>query len=98
MHDNRIILRRGHRMWLAKYIGPHAVEVVKLFKTAEIETAFPSETKTSDVALAIAKRNRNCTIGIEAREFGPSTLAQTISVTGGKVVWMSDDWHASAAA
>jgi hypothetical protein len=98
MTENRIVLRRGRRLWLAKFIGPHATEVVRLFKTAEIETAFSVEMKAGDAALAIARRNRGCTIGIEAREFGTTTMSLCHAQTGGSVVWMNDDWHARAAA
>jgi hypothetical protein len=40
MEQNQIILISGKDCWLAKYVGPHAQKIIRLFGTDTLPTPF----------------------------------------------------------
>lgn len=61
---NGIILTREATGWEARFIGPHAAEIVTLFGTSRLPTGFNRNANPQAVLEAIVKRNPDCTICI----------------------------------
>lgn len=59
---NTIILIYTPRGWLAQHSGPHAFEVVDLFGTDTIPTAFTAQAPSEVVAAEIRKLNPDCKV------------------------------------
>ncbi len=64
MAANRIILTLGIGGWLARYEGPHREDVVRLFETDVLPTAFTYEAQASLVREEIAKLNPGAVVEI----------------------------------
>jgi hypothetical protein len=57
MKQNQIILINGRDGWLAQFVGPHASEIVGLFGTDCIPTAFTPLADPDAVRVAIQSLN-----------------------------------------
>lgn len=54
---NAIQIIDGASEWFAKFTGPHAAEILELFGTDTIPTAFKSRTPTAIVLAEVQKLN-----------------------------------------
>ena len=60
--NNAIQIIESPRGWVAKFVGPHAAEVSKLFGTSIIPTAFGSSAPRSVVLAGVQKLNPNALV------------------------------------
>jgi hypothetical protein len=56
MDTNRIILTKSTQSWIATFKGPHSQDIIRLFKTESIPTAF---TPQADSAMVLAEIKRS---------------------------------------
>jgi len=61
---NKIILRRSDNCWTAEYLGEHRPEIVSLFGTAVLPTAFVARANLKVVRREIEKLNPECEVEI----------------------------------
>jgi hypothetical protein len=54
---NEILLHLGQQGWLATYRGPHTAEIIELFASDTIPTAFTAHAALADVIAEISARN-----------------------------------------
>lgn len=62
--SNRIRLYRTDREWMAKFDGPHATEIQRLFETDTIPTAFTEKAEASTVQARIQALNPDCQVTV----------------------------------
>lgn len=54
---NAIIIKRGSSCWNARYVGPHAAEIRKLFGTDTLPTPYRLEMPVDEVVSLVQQRN-----------------------------------------
>lgn len=59
---NRIVLFRASQGWMAQYVGPHRAQVMSLFETDTVPTAFTSQARKDVVLREISRLNPTVTI------------------------------------
>jgi hypothetical protein len=61
---NKILLIRTKQAWMAKHTGPHANEIIRLFNTSVIPTAFTAEANPTMVLAEIKRLNPKVTVEV----------------------------------
>jgi hypothetical protein len=57
MDTNRIILSKSAQSWIATFEGPHSQDIIRLFKTQSIPTAFTLQADANTVLAEIKRSN-----------------------------------------
>lgn len=63
---NRIILTLSIGGWMARYLGPHREEIVRLFETDVLPTSYTFEAQASMVREEIAKLNPDVIVEVQS--------------------------------
>lgn len=58
----QIILQRGPEVYTATYTGDHRAEIVRLFGTDTLPTAYAANADAASVAEAIRRENPGCLV------------------------------------
>ncbi|WP_111495177.1 MULTISPECIES: hypothetical protein [Marinobacter] len=61
--QSSIELKTGNGLWIAKHDGPHTAQLIDLFGSDELPTAFESSTPREKVIACLRKRNPGFRIG-----------------------------------
>ena len=69
MADNQILLYRNPQGWMAWHKGPHAKEIVDLFGTDTLPTAWTDKADGETVRREIAERNPGVSVKVRVGNY-----------------------------